>query len=123
MTLSIVLIINAIFAGLGGLGLVLMPDQLINPYGATLNDGGRFMSQLLGVILLGLAAISWNFRNIKTKEDRKMLLPGFIIAHAGAAAFGFAAYNNGLFNSMIWVDVIMHAALGVAFAYYLFIKK
>lgn len=123
MKLSTIFILNALFALLGGVGLLLIPNQLMVPYGAPLDKGGVFMAQILGTVLLGIAAISWNSRNLKDREALNVILLGFIIAHVGSGLLGLHAGFTGRLGSMIWGDVAAHGLLGFAFAYYRFGKS
>jgi len=119
LKLKTVFIINAAFAAFGGLSLLLAPEQTFSSYGATLNPGGVFVAHILGVTVLGVSVISYMFRNVRDKHALKPVLIGFIIAHAGSAVFAFLAAVTGLFNQMVWFDVIAHGVLAAGFGYYL----
>lgn len=123
MNLSLVMLINGIFALVGAVGLLAMPDGMMRSYGASLSLGGIFISQILGVILLGIGGISIMLRNTKDKDTRKTLVMAFLLVHVGSAGLAFQALNTGVLNSMVWFDIIVHGLLAVAFGYFLLGKK
>jgi len=77
--LSVLMILNAIFALLGGLGLVLMLVKLMAPYGVFLDKGGMFIAQILGMVLLGLSVMFFLARNVKDDQDKKALVAGALL--------------------------------------------
>lgn len=119
MKLSILFIANAIFAAFGAFSLLVAPEQTFSAYGATLDKSGIFVAHILGATVLGMAVISYLFRNIKDKAALKPILLAFIITHAGSTIFALSAATTGLFNQMVWVDVIAHAAFAAGFGYHL----
>lgn len=110
--------INAVFATFGGLGLTLVPAQMVTPYGFSLTPGGILMSQFLGVVLLGITVISWDLRNVKEGNVRDVVLSGFIVVHVGSTIVPIMAIQSGLMNSMGWIDVAAHGLLAAGFGYY-----
>jgi hypothetical protein len=118
MNFSKVLIANAIFAAIGGLGLLTMPVEFIEPYGVTLNSGGIFLAQILAFVLFGIAVLNYQLRNIKEKNVFQALSLMGIIAHGGSVAIGAYANFSGVMNGLVWVDVIIHALLLLGFWYY-----
>lgn len=108
-------IANAIFATVGGLGLLFSADQLMTPYGLPLNEGGIFLSRLMGGMLLGVALISWLGRTLKDKESIKILSLGFIVIHGISAVIGILYSLNGAIAPMIWVDIVIHGAFALLF--------
>lgn len=123
MKLSTLFIANAIFALFGALSLLLMPEKIMASYGATLNESGKFLAQILGTTVLAMAAISYQARNLKDKNALKVILIGFLIAHVGSGIFALMAVSSGVLNSMGWVDVLAHGLLAIGFGYFLANKK
>lgn len=120
MNLSAALLINGIFALLGGIGLILMPESLLGPYDAVLGGGGIFVARLLGTVLLGVAIISLYARSLTDKHAKKVISIGFTVTHIGSALVGLQALVSGQLNSLLWVDIIAHGLLAAGFIYFLF---
>ncbi|MBI2033113.1 MAG: hypothetical protein HYT10_01465 [Candidatus Levybacteria bacterium] len=123
MKLSTVFLINAIFAGFGGFGLVVMPAALMAPYGPELNTAGIFVAQLLGVTLLGTSYIYWATRNVKDRPILYTLSFGAFCIHLAALVLGLWSYQIHALNNMIFVDVFLHGLLAGGFGYYGVWKK
>lgn len=119
MKLSYVFIANAVFALIGSLSLLVAPEQTFSSYGAALDQSGVFIAHMLGVVVLGIGIISYLFRKIKERSALRPVLIGFTVTHVGSTIFAFWAATAGLFNQMVWGDVIIHGALAVGFGYYL----
>lgn len=122
MKLSTLFVANSVFALIGSLSLLLAPLLTFESYGSSLNPDGMFVAHILGVTVLGVAVLSYAAKNITDRTALNWIMVSFIIAHVGSAILATAAAANGLFNSMIWVDVIAHGAFALGFGYYL-IKK
>lgn len=89
-------------------------------YGPTLTDSGRFLAQIMGTMLLGIAVISYLAKDIKDKLALNALITGFIIAHAGAFIITLLATSSGLLNQIAAVDILIHGVLAAGFGYFLF---
>lgn len=122
MKLSILFLLNAIFAAMGAAVLILMPAQTMASYGASLNEGGVFLAHIMGVTILGIAVLSYLVRNVKDGEIVRPVLMSFVIAHGGSFLFALMAMTGGVLNQMTWFDVIAHGAFAAGFGYYLLRK-
>jgi hypothetical protein len=120
MKLSYLFIANALFIGLSGLGMLLMPVQLLESYGAMVDANSQALAQLIGILALGMAITSWLARNLKEKDALVAILSGFAVSHLGAAVLAYLAMSQGVWNTMTWFDIAAHLVLGGGFAYYLY---
>jgi len=123
MNLTKLLIGNALFAAIGGFGLLIMPAQLMSPYGVSLDTAGIFLAQLLGIILLGYAALNWYVRNVKDKVVLKAVVISALVSHIGSAGLSLVYLNSGILNSNLWIDIILHSLFAAGFWYWGFSKK
>lgn len=96
-----------------------MSDSMMANYGVTLNESGKFLTQVVGITILGIATISYMARDVKDSKALKAILSGFIIAHVGTLLFAIDAIGSGVINQMGWVDVLIHGALAAGFGYFL----
>lgn len=96
---------------------------MLAEYGTSVNDTGKFLAQILGIVVLGIAAISYLAKDVKDKTALKAILVGFVIAHVGSAIFTLTATLSGLLNQMGWADGVIHGLLAAGFGYYLTTKK
>lgn len=123
MNLTKLLIGNAFFAAIGGIGLLFMPVQLMSPYGVTLDAAGVFLAQLLGIVLLGYAALNWYARNVKDKVILKAVVISALVSHIGSAGVSLVYLNSGILNSYLWIDIVLHGLFAAGFWYWGFSKK
>lgn len=123
MKLSYFFIANALLAVVGGLGLLVMPEQLMSSQGTSLNAGGVYIARIMGMLLLGMALVSWQVRNLKDGDLLKPLLSAFALVHLGIVVLNIWALNSNLVNSTGWGDIVLHGALGSGFLYYLLNPK
>jgi len=119
LKLSTLFAVNAVFALIGGLGLLFMPQQIMANYGTNLNEGGKLVTQLFSTVLFGIAIISWLFRNVKDKSAQVAVLWGFVVAHGASFIIAFASVLSGALNQMGWIDIILHGTFAAGFGYYL----
>jgi len=115
MKFSYLMVANAVFATIGALILIFAPAQTMQPYGVNLEAGGIFLGQLMGAILIGFASVYYLLRNTRDKEVIRAVSIAALIAHGLSAVFGILAVTSNTLNSMVWVDVILHALFALAF--------
>ena len=120
MKLSILFIINAIVSLIFGLAAVFAPALLANIYGGPVNDAVLALYRINGASLIGFAAVAWFIRNAPPSEARQGLLLGFIAGYAFyTLVFLFVALQR-IGTAVIWVNVVISLAFGLAYAYYAF---
>lgn len=113
MTVRNLLIVNAILSIVSAVGLGLMPEQFVAPFGVTLEPGGAMLGRMYGGVLLGLALMCWLGRDLDT-DGRRVLATG---SAAGWTVFTIAmvlaiASNVASGMAVVWVAIGAVMALG-----------
>jgi len=123
MKLNIIMMLNAIVAGVYGIAFVLVPAQVLSLYGISGGDSVEFMSQLFGAVLIGIGLLTWLARNAAASvaSDAIVLasfiafVVGFIVAVMGALA--------GFMNQLSWLTVGIFLFFSAAFGYFCITDK
>jgi multisubunit Na+/H+ antiporter MnhG subunit len=68
--LSILLLLNAVFTFLGGVGLISIPDKIT--YGMPLNHQANFLFYLLGCSAFSLAVLSFSARTFVSRKGLRI---------------------------------------------------
>jgi len=106
-----------------GLGLLIIPAQLMATYGLTLDSNGILMARILGATLTSFGLTFWLNRNIPSTEKGwyNMLLTSFIY-NIITIPVALMATLDGVMNSMGWMAVGLHIFLAATFGYFAFKK-
>lgn len=117
------LLIAAIICFVFGVGMVVLPYQVVSIYGTQLDVSGQFMARYFGSAALGLAVIFYLMRNAKSLEGlvKTVLLGGLVwgIFELIVAIWDvFAGTHNGL----VWLNVVLGVFFVAGFGYY-YLKK
>ncbi len=115
-------ILSVLYIGFG-LGLLIIPIQLMATYGLTLDSNGTMMSRILGAALTAYALIFWLNRHIPATDKAwfNFLLTSFIY-NIVVFPIVLMATLDGVMNSMGWMLVGLHFFLAAAFGYFRFKK-
>ena len=121
MKVSTFLVIKAVISLLFGVGMALLPTQLMNLFGATLDPTGVFMTRTVGACLVGIGIICWLGKD-SADNGRKAITLGLFIADTLGFIFALMAQIAGLMNSLGWVTVIIWLLMALGNGYCRFIK-
>ena len=113
---------SVIYIGFG-LGLLVIPVQLMGIYGLTLDSNGTLMARILGPSLTAFALTYWLNRNIPPTDKGwyNLLLTSFIY-NIIAIPVALMATLDGVMSSMGWIAVGLHIFLAATFGYFAFKK-
>ena len=123
MKLKVIMVLNAVVAGVYGIAFVLAPAQVLSLYGVSGGEPLSFMSQLFGAALIGIGLVTWLARNAAASDARDAIvlamaiafLVGLIVAVMGALA--------GFMNMLSWLTVGIYLFFTAAFGYFKFLSK
>jgi hypothetical protein len=122
MKLNTLMVINTIVAAVFGIAFVLVPAQVIQLYGITVDAPLKYVGQLFGAALVGFAFLTWSARNATDSDARRAIVfalfvsdgVGFIVALIGQLA--------GVVNSLGWSTVAIYLLLALGFGYFQFTR-
>ena len=106
-----------------GLGILIIPSQMMAIYGLTLDSSGTLMTRILGAALTTLGLTFWLNRNIPSTEQSwyNLLMTSFIY-NILSIPVTFMATLDGVMSSMGWMAVGLHIFLAATFGYFTFKK-
>ncbi len=122
MKLSALMIVNAVVAGVFGVGFVLVPGQVLSQYGIAVDAPIEYMGQLFGAALLGFAVITWSARNVAASEARNAILLGLCVADLAGFILALQSQLSGVVNALGWSTVGIYLLLALGFGYFRFMK-
>jgi hypothetical protein len=125
MTYKNMLTFASVVAFIFGLSFALMPAQLVSFYNVTLNEGGIFISQLLGAAFLGFGVLNWSARSFGEGEATQTVLTANLVADAVGFIFALIGQLSGATgaNALGWSTVLIYLILTAGFAYLRFFAR
>lgn len=123
MKLNLLFAVNAILAGLFGLGLIFAPAFITGFYDVELTPAGLVLGQMLGSCLVGIAILSWLGRGMADFAVRRNLALIFFLGYVINFVISLLAQFNAVLNAIAWVNVIGYGILALAFGYFYLTRK
>ena len=122
MKLGNLFAVNAVIAGLFGLGFIFAPAQVLAQYGLTIDAGFSLVAQLFGAALIGYAVLTWPVRKAGDSEALRAIVFALLLSDGVAFVLALMAQLKGTVNSLGWSTVAIYLLLAVGFAYFHFAK-
>jgi hypothetical protein len=122
MKLGNLFAVNAVIAGLFGVGFVVAPARVLAQYGLTMDAGFGLIAQLFGAALIGYAILTWAARNAGDSDARQAIVLALFIADGVAFVLALMGQLKGTVNSLGWSTVAIYLLLAIGFAYFYFTK-
>lgn len=122
MNLSKLCLAHAIITFAAGAVLIAAPALIPSTVGVHLNPNEYLVAYLLAGTELGLAALSYNGRNLRCPEVRRVVVVPCIVVHASSAALEVFAFANGV-SSVILINVFVRIIVVGLFLYYGFFAR
>jgi hypothetical protein len=119
MTVSLLLIIQAILCGIRGVGFIFAPEKLWMTFKIQLNGGTIIPAQILGAAYLGIVAM--NLHALQFLGDSSLasiLLFNMVFELISALVTLVSIYQKTLDRSG-WVPFTIHLLLAIGFCYFL----
>jgi uncharacterized membrane protein YfcA len=123
MKLRALMILNAIIAGVFGIGFVLVPEQVMSLYSSETGATLDLLCQLFGAALIGFAALTWLARNAPDSEARRAIVVALFVCDLVGCAVALLAQIDGVVNTLGWSTVAIYFWLAVGFGYFAFAAK
>jgi len=122
MKLGNLFAVNAVIAGLFGLGFIFAPAQLLAQYGLAIDAAFGLVAQLFGAALIGYAILTWSVRKAGESDARRAIVLALFVSNAVGFVLSLMAQLKGLANSLGWSTVAIYLLLALGFAYFQFAK-
>jgi small basic protein len=113
--MKILLAISAIFEGIVGIGLLIIPVLVVSNFLNTPLEtpGGLFAARLCGAAIITLAICCWKARGVEIATDAMGVVTAMLFYNfAAAAVLVYAGVRLGLQSPLIWPAIVAHAVLG-----------
>jgi len=128
MKLGTLMIVNAIVAGVFGLGFVFAPGRVMSFYspevgGLEANAVLQVVAQLFGAALLAFAVLTWIARNAPDSEARRAILLALFVGDGVGCIVALIGQLGGEINALGWSTVAIYLLLAVGFGYFRFVAK
>jgi len=124
MVLKYWMIAKAIVVVIFGIGFVLLPNVLAGMYGMTFDPVATLMARLFGGGFLFEAIVLWMARNTDRDDAAcKGIMLGVVVSNLTGFVVSLLATLAGTWNAVGWLPVGLFLVFGLAFAYFLWIKK
>ena len=115
MRLNILMVINAVVAGVFGAAFVLIPGQVVSWYGVTADVQLVYVARLFGAALITFAVITWMARNAAASDARQAVVAGLAVGDIVGFVVALLAQLGGVVNSLGWTTVVLYLLLGLGF--------
>lgn len=122
MKIRTLMVVNAIVAGLFGIGFVLVPGQVLSQYGITTDAAFGLVGQLLGAAFIGFAVLTWAARNSTDSEARRAIMLALFVGDAIGFIVALIAQLGGVVNALGWSTVTIYLLLAIGWGYFRFTK-
>lgn len=113
------LLIAAIICFVFGVGMVVLPYQVVSIYGTQLDVSGQFMARYFGSALLGLTVLFFLMRSASSLGSliKAGLLAGFVW---GVFLLIVSIWDTfaGTHNALVWLNVVLGVVFTAGFGYF-----
>jgi hypothetical protein len=122
MKLNTLMVINAIVAAVFGIAFVLVPAQVIQLYGITVDAPLKYVGQLFGASLVGFAFLTWSARNATDSDARRAIVLALFVSDGVGFIVALIGQLAGVVNSLGWSTVAIYLVLALGFGYFQFAR-
>ncbi len=122
MKLNTLMVINAIVAAVFGIAFVLLPAQVIQLYGITVDAPLKYVGQLFGASLVGFAFLTWSARNATDSDARRAIVLALFVSNGVGFIVALIGQLAGVVNSLGWSTVAIYLLLALGFGYFQFTR-
>jgi hypothetical protein len=125
MSYKNVLTVGAVLSFIYGLGVMLIPAQLVTLYNLQTNDVGAFIAQLYGATLFGFGLLNWFARDFTDASVQRAVLTANFVTAALATIISLIGQLGGVagVNALGWSTVLLYLLLALAFGYLRFVRQ
>jgi hypothetical protein len=122
MNYRIMFLINAFIAVLLGLGFLIVPDRILGQFGVDEYAATKLLSQFFGTAMLGLGLLLWFAKDVNETNLQKGMGIALLVGAAAGLIITFLGTTSGVLRANWWIAMVVYAALGIAYAYLVFLQ-
>jgi len=119
MNLKTFMLVNTVIAGAFGLAFVIVPGDVVAHYGITADAGLRYVGQLFGACLVGIAVLTWFAKDAPESEARTAIVRALFVTDGLGFVVALMVQLNGVVNALGWSTVAIYLGLGLGWMYFL----
>ena len=108
MKLKTLMVINAIIAGLFGIGFLIIPWQVLSFYGVLPNPELNYIGQLFGAALFTFAVLTWEARKLEASNARTVIVRALFIGDGIGFIVALMGQLNNVVNVLGWLTVAIY---------------
>lgn len=120
MRLTLTMTAAALGSFIFGLAYLLIPERLLSLYGITLDPSAQWTTRYLGAIMLGLGAVNWLGRKVRSGAALRAIVTGTFIATTLGLIVSIFELLNGSGNMLVWSSVVIWLLLSVGYGDFIF---
>ena len=114
--------INAFLAALLGLGFLVVPGRILDPFYVDEDAETRLILQFFGTAMLGLGLLLWFAKEVSEADLQKGMGIALLTGAAGGLIGSVTGGTPGELSVNWWIAMVVYAIWGLAHAYLLFQK-
>jgi hypothetical protein len=122
MKLATLFTINFPIAIFFGLTCALIPGMVLQLYGLPADDAAIWTTRLVGGSILGFATLMWFGRKSPNFDARRAIALALLVQDIIGFGASLEIQMSGSINALGWFNLILYGGLGLAYAYFLFLR-
>jgi uncharacterized membrane protein YfcA len=119
MKLNTLMVVNALVAGVFGVGFIVVPGQVTSAYGPEITPQLEYVTRLFGAALLAFAVLTWTARNATDSDTRRAILLALFVGDGVGFIVSLMSQLSGVMNALGWTTVLIYLLLALGFGYFL----
>jgi hypothetical protein len=118
MKLNILMVLNAIVAGVFGVAFVGVPGRVVSLYGVTPDAPLIYVARLFGAALIVLAVVTWMARNATDSDARRAIVFGLATGNIVGFFVALIGQLGAVVNALGWFTVVIYFLLALGFGFF-----
>lgn len=115
MKLNVLMICNAIVAGVFGIAFALAPGWVVSLYGVAPDAQLGYVAQLFGAALIVLAVVTWMARDAADSDARQAIVVGLAVGDSVGFVVALIGQLGAVVNPLGWSSVAIYGLLAAGF--------
>jgi hypothetical protein len=123
MNFRIMFLINALIAALLGLGLLVIPERILGPFGVDVYAATKLAAQYFGTAMLALGLLLWFAKDVSEENLQQGMAIALMVGAAAGLIVTAIGATSDVLRSNGWIAMLVYLLFGLAYAYLVFMKK